>query len=181
MEVIKKFVEIDLPLQRYIRNLNKRQVYNDRQCVKILNSYLPEVEKYFNVTLLPTYCFLRKYLKGEQLKKHKDRTACEYSVTLNIETNTRWPLNFQLDENNVYEGYTTSPGDAILYKGCEYTHWRRPLEEGFQNQLFLHYVDANGPHACQHKDVMMKRGVKGDINAWKIARPNQGLPPQYQN
>jgi PKHD-type hydroxylase len=39
-------------------------------------------------------------------------------------------------------------GDAVLYRGCEKHHWREPYKEGqWQAQVFLHYVDANGPHA----------------------------------
>jgi hypothetical protein len=39
-------------------------------------------------------------------------------------------------------------GDAILYKGQEKPHWRNPYKEGqWQAQVFLHYVDADGPHA----------------------------------
>ena len=38
-------------------------------------------------------------------------------------------------------------GDAVLYKGCEVEHWREPYTEGTkQAQVFLHYVDANGPY-----------------------------------
>lgn len=39
-------------------------------------------------------------------------------------------------------------GDAVLYRGCEVHHWRKKYKEGqWQAQVFLHYVDANGPHA----------------------------------
>ena len=38
-------------------------------------------------------------------------------------------------------------GDAVLYKGCEVDHWREPYTEGTKlAQVFLHYVDANGPY-----------------------------------
>lgn len=40
------------------------------------------------------------------------------------------------------------PGDAVVFRGDEMFHWRYPYIEGaWQVQLFLHYVDANGPHA----------------------------------
>jgi hypothetical protein len=39
-------------------------------------------------------------------------------------------------------------GDAVLYRGCDKWHWREPYKEGkWQAQVFLHYVDQNGPHA----------------------------------
>ena len=41
-----------------------------------------------------------------------------------------------------------NPGDAVVYKGCEVTHWRRKLPKGHINvQFMLHYVDKNGPYA----------------------------------
>lgn len=39
-------------------------------------------------------------------------------------------------------------GDAVVFRGDEIFHWRDKYVEGaWQVQLFLHYVDANGPHA----------------------------------
>ncbi len=39
-------------------------------------------------------------------------------------------------------------GDAVMYRGCDIYHWREPYKEGkWQAQVFLHYVDQNGPHA----------------------------------
>jgi predicted 2-oxoglutarate/Fe(II)-dependent dioxygenase YbiX len=41
-----------------------------------------------------------------------------------------------------------SAGDAMLYRGMDKAHWREPYKEGkWQAQVFLHYVDADGPHA----------------------------------
>ena len=49
-------------------------------------------------------------------------------------------------------------GDAVLYKGCEVDHWREPYTEGTkQAQVFLHYVDANGPYT----------ECKNDKKPWK--------------
>jgi hypothetical protein len=42
---------------------------------------------------------------------------------------------------------TLAPGDALLYLGRELEHWRRPYTGRFHAQLFLHYVDAEGPDA----------------------------------
>ena len=41
------------------------------------------------------------------------------------------------------------PGDCIIYRGCELEHWRDPFEVGegsYQVQVFLHYIDKNGPY-----------------------------------
>jgi predicted 2-oxoglutarate/Fe(II)-dependent dioxygenase YbiX len=38
-------------------------------------------------------------------------------------------------------------GDAVLYQGMKKLHWREKFEGKWQAQVFLHYVDANGPNA----------------------------------
>jgi PKHD-type hydroxylase len=38
-------------------------------------------------------------------------------------------------------------GDAVLYRGTEKYHWRNKFKGKWQAQVFLHYVDANGPYA----------------------------------
>lgn len=106
----------------------------------LLHTLKPEVEEVVDKELYPTYAFTRLYEAGQHLIKHKDRPACEYSLTLPINY-TGWPI--------VVEGIgiELSPGDVLLYKGRELQHWREPLIEGHQIQLHLHYVDANGPCA----------------------------------
>ena len=39
-------------------------------------------------------------------------------------------------------------GDGVIYKGCEVKHWRPYFtqpEMCWHHQLFLHYVNLNGP------------------------------------
>ena len=41
------------------------------------------------------------------------------------------------------------PGDGVIYRGCEIEHWREPFEvseDAWQVQVFLHYVNKNGPY-----------------------------------
>jgi hypothetical protein len=47
-----------------------------------------------------------------------------------------------------------NPGDCIIYRGCELEHWRDPFEVGegsYQSQVFMHYIDINGPYYPEHK------------------------------
>ena len=97
--------------------------------------------------LYPTYYFDRFYFKGQDLKKHIDRDACEISVSLHISNNLDydWPIYFELD-GEVVE-CICNPGDAVLYKGREVLHWRDKLKgnsQSYYHQIFLHYVRANG-------------------------------------
>jgi len=89
--------------------------------------------------LIPTYSYSRFYVKGNDLKKHKDRMACEYSATLNLAGDKVWPIF--LGDNIKIE---LTPGDILVYKGCEVEHWREPFDGEYCVQTFLHYNTENG-------------------------------------
>ena len=42
--------------------------------------------------------------------------------------------------------YSAKSGDCIFYEGPRYEHWREPYKGETCCQVFMHYVDANGPH-----------------------------------
>lgn len=122
---------------------------------KLLEDLLPYFEKVSGKKLHPTYSFARLYKPGEELKKHKDRPACEISatVTLGFEGN---PWAIYMEGNKV----DMQIGDVVLYRGIDLLHWREKYTEGkWQAQVFLHYVDANGPHQHQKYDGREKLGI----------------------
>ena len=120
------------------------------QMEALLQDLLPEVEVATGLKLYPTYSYFRVYKQGDILKKHKDRAACEISVSLNlgIRGAHHWPLCIQgpLGSAEVSLG----PGDAPLYRGVECPHWREAFRGEHMAQVFLHYVNQNGPYA-EHK------------------------------
>ena len=103
---------------------------------------LPKIESAIDMKLLPTYTFFRVYKAGDILEKHTDREACEISISLCLRKKGNiWPIYI----NNT--AVMLEEGDAVLYKGCEVEHWREAYTEGTkQAQVFLHYVDTNGPY-----------------------------------
>ena len=115
----------------------------------------PVVEKHSQLELIPTYSMYRIYNSGDTLPIHTDRASCEISMTITlgykydvIDENYKWPIFI---ENNPI---VIEHGDAVLYRGCEKEHWRESLNVGknsYHVQLFLHYVDANGPYAEKYK------------------------------
>ena len=122
---------------------------------KLLEDLLPHFEKHCGKRLYPTYSYARLYESGEELKKHKDRPACEISatVTLGFEGN---PWSIYMAGNKV----DMQVGDAVLYRGMEIEHWREKYTEGqWQAQVFLHYVDADGPHADKKYDGRSSLGL----------------------
>ena len=113
------------------------------------------MEQETGLSLLPTYSYWRMYTYGAFLKKHKDRPACEISLTVDLGGDKKWPLF--IDD----KPFLSEPGDAILYRGCDQEHWREKFYGDWYAQLFLHYVDSEGPNKEWHGD---KRRV------WKISK-----------
>ncbi len=115
----------------------------------LLEQLLPYFEKASGKKLLPTYSYARLYTPGEELKPHVDRASCEISatITLGFEGNV-WPIYVGDSETkaNATE-IKMGVGDAVLYRGIDKWHWREKYTEGkWQAQVFLHYVDADGPY-----------------------------------
>jgi hypothetical protein len=100
------------------------------------------MEKETGLTLFPTYSYWRMYTYNAELIKHRDRPSCEISVTAMIGSDgTEWPIYMD------GKAYNLTPGQAMIYLGCELEHWREPFTGDWHAQTFIHYVDANGPNA----------------------------------
>jgi len=119
---------------------NSRSYYNLPVCSVLLGRLLDKVSKLSGKRLRPTYTYCRVYLKGATLAEHKDRPSCEYSVTLNLSQSHPWIIYMGK------KGITQRPGDGVLYKGCEIEHSRKEFKGDEYIQVFLHYVDADGPN-----------------------------------
>jgi hypothetical protein len=130
--------------------------YNDPLMNSLLDVKLSKIELESNLKLFPSYAYWRYYVFGGSLKTHTDRPACEVSVTACIKKYDDWPI--------VIEGtsFELKEGDAVLYAGYDQKHWRPGTYKGKgMAQVFLHYVNQNGPfkhHA--YDDFWKKTGKK---------------------
>jgi hypothetical protein len=167
-------------LTEYLKDLVKQQqTVNDEQCPKseavhgseefdkLLEALVPYFEEKSGLKLYPTYSYARLYnQQGEELKNHRDRPACEISatITLGFEGNV-WSI-YMGDHEDKTNGTKIDMeiGDAVMYRGCDKWHWRESYFEGqWQAQVFLHYVDANGPHAEWKYDKRESLGISKTI------------------
>jgi len=129
--------------------------YDDPLMTALLDIKLSRVELESKLKLFPTYAYWRYYVFGGSLAKHTDRPACEISVSACIKKYDNWPIivegtSFELDE-----------GDAILYAGGDQKHWRPGVYKGEgMAQVFLHYVNQNGPNKNHAYDAIKKKGGK---------------------
>ena len=118
------------------------------------------VEEVTGKELLPTYSYSRVYQPGEELVPHVDRPSCEISVTVNVASKGENSAIYMQYKDNPVEEHFLSPGDAVVYKGCEAKHWRKPLTPNQLNvQFMLHYVDKNGPNTEYSKDKRSAYGM----------------------
>ena len=147
--------------------VNKGEATKDKQCPlsygiygqknfdELLEDLLPYFEKASGKKLYPTYSYARLYQPNDELKKHTDRPACEISATLTLGFEGK-PWSIYMEHNKI----DMEVGDAVLYRGMDLEHWRNKYTEGqWQAQVFLHYVDADGPHADQKYDSRESLGI----------------------
>jgi len=143
--------------------VNEKKTIKDEQCPKseaihgtvtfdkLLEDLTPHFEQASGLKLFPPYSYARLYNnQGEELKVHKDRPACEISASLTLDfEGDVWPIFMGANEDkSEATEVKMNIGDAVVYRGCDIYHWRETYKEGkWQAQVFLHYVDQNGPHA----------------------------------
>ena len=115
----------------------------------LLEQLTPIISEVTGKKLHPTYAYARKYSPGDELKIHKDRPACEISATINLGfKGEQWPIYVgHKEDKSDSKKIDMNIGDGVIYKGCEVFHWREKYTEGeWQFQVFVHYVDAEGPN-----------------------------------
>ena len=107
------------------------------------------MEESTGLLLYPTYNYFRLYKHDNYLSKHTDRGACEISASmcLGYLGNENWNLWIEALDNGSHIESVLEPGDMLIYKGCEAPHWRKEKYKGrLQGQVFMHYVNQNGPY-----------------------------------
>lgn len=131
-------------------------VYGDPKFDALLARLAAPLGRNIGKNLLPTYTYARIYRPGEILKKHKDRPSCELSATLTLgyDAKSSWPIYFAQGSKEI--PIQLEPGEMAAYRGCDLVHWRPPFKGNWHVQVFLHYVDAEGPYADHAFD---KRGA----------------------
>jgi hypothetical protein len=129
--------------------------YGDPAFDGLLEYLRPRIEALADLRLYPTYSYFRLYKHGDVLRRHRDRPACEISVTLNLGQIPAEPWPIYVERDGARHAASLSPGDALLYRGCDCFHWREPFPGSRLAQVFLHYVDRDGPYADHKYDGRM--------------------------
>jgi hypothetical protein len=119
--------------------------YQDKEVVALQKKLLPSIADHIQVPLINVFSYHRVYRKGAILRSHKDSVRAEISVTMNVgQQGEPWDLWLVDYEENPY-AITLLPGDALVYKGSELTHWRGKLTDAdFVSQIMFHCIDKKG-------------------------------------
>ena len=102
------------------------------------------MEKETGLELLPTYAFWRMYSNLAELRKHKDRPACEISSTLFF-GGDKWPIFVDGKKVDLKES------DFLIYRGFDLPHWREEFKGRKCVQAFMHWNDINGPYGIKNR------------------------------
>jgi len=125
--------------------------YNDELMDTLLETKEPLMCKHVGLEVKKAYAYWRYYVYGGFLKDHLDRPSCEISVSACIKKYDNWPLIMQGKK------YELEEGDGVIYLGCELPHSRPGIYKGQgMAQVFLHYVDKNGPFTHHINDNYFK-------------------------
>lgn len=140
-------------LQLYVRALARTEAlvweewgqrrirHNDPLAALIHRDLAPRVEALVERPIKPSYSFLACYGEGGHVPAHRDRAQCRYTLDLCVEDGgfgEPWPL-FVEDR-----AYVFGPNEALLYLGCDQTHYRQARPAGSPASLvFFHFVDAD--------------------------------------
>lgn len=127
--------------------------YGDILFDTLLKLSLNKMIEYTGLNLSPNYSYWRFYQKHDVLKRHMDRDSCEISTTLCLGfdisdvdndkyPNYNWAMWVKNDDGTEIP-IQLSPGDMIIYRGCEIEHWRDKFLGKNQAQVFMHYNDIN--------------------------------------
>ena len=125
--------------------------YGDIVMETLLIEVKPVMEKHTGIKLSPTYSYARIYKKGDVLARHKDRDSCEISTTLNLGGES-WPIYLDPTGRNGQAGIeiNLSPGDMLIYSGCDLEHWREEFKGKNCGQVFLHYNKSSSKTAKEN-------------------------------
>ena len=148
---------------------SKHAKYADPLMETILYNSKESVEEITGMALDPTYAYARVYFKNDEMPKHTDRHSCEISLTVNVATvGKKWPIWIHVSGQEPI-AIALEPGDAIVYKGCEVSHWReKAVDMDITAQFMLHYVDKNGPYAKYKYDARPGLGMPISSRLWSF-------------
>jgi hypothetical protein len=151
--------------------------YADPLMDQLLLCIQPHIERVFNGKLFPTYSYYRLYRRGDVLRPHRDRKSCEISATVNLGQIPGDPWPIWIRGSQGAHAVELLPGDALVYRGIECEHWREPYAGDSLGQVFLHYVNEQGPYAHWKFDKRSSLNIAGMDSSTSLPNGNRSDHP----
>ncbi len=124
---------------------NRQVAHNEPLCQFLHHQTWSMLSKVVEPGVKPSYCYLATYSEGARLKRHTDREQCAWNASIVLDTDPEqrgeeaWPIYLEIEGKAVE--VRLEMGDAVLYRGTEVPHWRRPLRKHRKvTACFFHYV-----------------------------------------
>jgi hypothetical protein len=151
LEYLKVYYAILLANDRFSRDSqcpSSLSLFGDPALDAVLDWVRPELGRLVGFSVAPTYSYTRRYAKGEELTRHRDRPSCEVSVTVSIQIpKGAAPSVLHLKPPHLEETKVEMrEGDGCVYAGIEVEHWRERFRVDGYIQLFLHFIAKRGPY-----------------------------------
>jgi hypothetical protein len=127
---------------------NRRSIYDEETSRFVQHQINALVNRITDAPVRPSHCQVSVYKSGAFLRRHKDQPQYVWNLSLVVdaepETDSEraWPICLEVDGRT--EEVRLEIGDAVLYRGSEFTHWRETLPDGQSvTLLFCFFSPAN--------------------------------------
>ncbi|HYP01195.1 MAG TPA: hypothetical protein VER76_13465 [Pyrinomonadaceae bacterium] len=128
---------------------NRRSIYDEETSRFVQHQITALVNRITTAPVRPSHCQVSVYQPGAFLRRHKDQPQYVWNLSLvvdaepELEEASAWPICMEV-EGRTHE-VRLEIGDAVLYRGSEFTHWRNVLPaDQSVTLLFCFFSPADG-------------------------------------
>jgi hypothetical protein len=127
---------------------NRRSIYDEETSRFVQHQINALVNRITQARVEPSHCQVSVYQPGAFLRRHKDQPQYVWNLSLVVDTEPEldleraWPINLEVEGRT--EEVRLEIGDAVLYRGAEFAHWRDELPANRSvTLLFCFFSPAN--------------------------------------
>jgi Rps23 Pro-64 3,4-dihydroxylase Tpa1-like proline 4-hydroxylase len=112
----------------------RRSVYDEETARFVQGQITPLVNRITPAPVRPSHCQVSVYQPGAFLRRHKDQPQYVWNLSLVVDAEPEteeagaWPICVEVGGRT--REVRLEIGDAVLYSGSEFTHWRNVLPDG---------------------------------------------------
>ncbi|MCA1566993.1 MAG: hypothetical protein LC803_15360 [Acidobacteria bacterium] len=113
---------------------HRRSIYDEETARFVQQQITPLVNRITPAPVRPSHCQVSVYQPGAFLRRHKDQPQYVWNLSLvldaepELEEARAWPICVEV--GGQAREVRLEIGDALLYRGSEFTHWRDVLPGG---------------------------------------------------